>query len=70
VFTSRLEGDIQTELETLAPYSISLHDEPRQKLVISDFVSSVLSSDKQMKQWRDEDKELVVEWLYERADVR
>ena len=65
-----MEGDIQTELETLAPYSISLHDELRQKLVISDFVSSVLSSDEQMKQWHDEDKELVVEWLSERADGR
>ena len=61
--TSRPEIDIQTKLKPLAVNAISLHDETRQKIVISNYVSSVVSSDEQMKQWRDEDKKLVVEEL-------
>ncbi|KAH9020241.1 hypothetical protein EDB84DRAFT_578605 [Lactarius hengduanensis] len=67
--TSRPEIDIQTKLKPLAVNTISLHDESRQKFVIANYVSSVVSSDEQMKQWRDEDKKLVVEELSERAEV-
>jgi hypothetical protein len=66
--TSRPEVDIQNKLKPLAINAISLQDEARQKMVISDYVSSIMSSDEQMKQWRDEDKKLVVEELSERAD--
>jgi hypothetical protein len=66
--TSRPEVDIQTRLKPLAVNAISLQDESRQKAVISNFVSSVMSSDEQMKQWRDEDKRLVAKELSERAD--
>ena len=66
--TSRPEVDIQTRLKPLAVNAISLQDESRQKAVISNYVSSVVSSDEQMKQWRDEDKRLVVKELSERAD--
>jgi hypothetical protein len=66
--TSRPEVDIQTRLKPLAVNAISLQDESRQKAVISNYVSSVVSSDEQMKQWRDEDKRLVVHELAERAD--
>ena len=66
--TSRPEVDIQTRLKPLAVNAISLQDERRQKAVISNYVSSVMSSDEQMKQWREEDKRLVAKELSERAD--
>jgi hypothetical protein len=66
--TSRPEVDIQTRLKPLAVNAISLQDESRQKVAISNFVSSVMSSDEQMKQWLDEDKRLVAKELSERAD--
>ena len=66
--TSRPEVDIQTMLKPLAVHAISLHDDHRQRLVISNFVRSVVSSDERMKQWRDEDKKLVARELSERAD--
>ena len=66
--TSRPEVDIQTRLKPLAVTAISLQDESRQKSVISNYVSSVVSSEEQMKHWRDEDKRLVAKELSERAD--
>ena len=66
--TSRPEIDIQTMLKPSAIHAISLHDETKQKFVIANYVSSVVSSDTRMKKWRDEDKTLVVEELSERAD--
>ena len=66
--TSRPEIDIQTMLKPLAVNAISLHDEAKQKLVIANYVSSVVSSDMRMKKWRDEDKKLVVKELSERSD--
>jgi len=68
--TSRLEVDIRTSLEPLTSTSthISLHDESGQRKDIVDFVRAVVYSDKNMRRWRDEDKELVIETLSERAD--
>ncbi|KAH9177929.1 hypothetical protein EDB89DRAFT_1812293, partial [Lactarius sanguifluus] len=66
--TSRPEIDIQTTLKPLTANAISLHDETRQKAVIANYVSSVVSLDEHMMKWRDEDKKLVVEGLSERAD--
>lgn len=66
--TSRPEIDIQTMLKPFAVNVISLHDESRQKIVIANYVSSVVSSDVYMRTWRDADKKLVVEELSERAD--
>ena len=66
--TSRPEVDIQNKLKPLAVYAISIQDESRQKAVISNYVSTVVSSDEQMKHWRDEDKRLVAKVLSERAD--
>src|SRR6266404_5217767 len=63
--TSRPEIDIQTKLKPLAVSAISLHEQSRQKLVIANYVSSVVSSDEHMRNWRDEDKKLVVEELSE-----
>ena len=66
--TSRPEVDIQTRLKPLAVNAFSLQDESRQKTVIYNYIKSVVDSDEQMKQWRDENKRLVVKELSERAD--
>jgi hypothetical protein len=66
--TSRPEIDIQTTLEPLTPLRVSLHNQSGQKEDITDYVSSVVHSDKKMRRWREEDRELVIETLSERAD--
>ena len=68
--TSRPEIDIQAALEPLASWSISIHDQNGQKKDIEDYIRSVVyaNSDMAMRRWRDEDKELVIETLTERAD--
>ena len=66
--TSRPEIDIRTSLEPLTSNRISLHDESGQKKDIVEFVRFVVHSDKNMRRWRDDDKEMVIETLSERAD--
>jgi hypothetical protein len=66
--TSRPEVDIQTKLKPLTVNAISLHDESGQKMVIANYVSSVVFSDVHMREWREADKKLVVNELSERAD--
>ena len=66
--TSRPEIDIQTKLKPLALHMLSLDDETRQKTVIANYVSSVVSSDARMRKWPEQDKRLVVKELSERAD--
>jgi hypothetical protein len=68
--TSRPEVDIRNSLELLTSTSnrISLHDETGQMNDIIDFIKTVIYSDKNMRRWRDEDKQLAVETLVNRAD--
>ena len=69
--TSRPEFDIRPTLGRLALHSVSLHDESGQKDDIIDYVKSVVYSDTEetmMKRWREEDKQMVVETLSEKAD--
>ena len=66
--TSRPEFDIRTTIEPLASQQISLHDESGQKQDIGDYVTSVVYSDEKMRKWRDDDKNMVIEKLTERAD--
>ena len=66
--TSRPETDIQAILQHLTPHPVSLHDESGQKQDIVDYVTSVVHSDDTMRKWRDEDKELVIKTLSEKAD--
>ena len=66
--TSRPEADIQATLTTLASHSVSLHDEQGQKNDIADYVKWIVYSDKKMRKWREEDKEMVVETLSRKAD--
>jgi hypothetical protein len=68
--TSRPEVDIRAVLEPLAFHSFSLHDESGQKTDIAEYVRNVvnLSPSMAMRRWRDDDKNLVIETLTERAD--
>jgi hypothetical protein len=66
--TSRPDIDIRTVLEPLASGIVSLQDEHGQKEDISNYVRMVVHSDKKMRRWRSDDKDLVVELLSERAD--
>jgi hypothetical protein len=66
--TSRPEHDIQAVLERLTPHPVSLHDESGQKQDIADYVSSFVRSDRKMRRWREEDKDLVIKTLSEKAD--
>ena len=65
---SRPEIDIRESLEPLDPLQISLHDESGQKGDIIEYIKSVVHSDRKMRSWRDEDKQLVVGVLSEKAD--
>jgi hypothetical protein len=65
---SRPEIDIRKALEPLQPLEISLHDEDGQKNDIIEYIKSVVYSDRKMRNWREEDKQLVVNTLSDRAD--
>ncbi len=66
--TSRPEIDIRRALEPLTSLRVSLHEQSGQKQDIVNYVTSVVQSDAKMRRWRDEDKNLVIETLSERAD--
>ena len=68
--TSRPEIDIRTTLEPIASYPISIHEQNGQKRDIKDYIRAVVyaDSDTAMGRWRDQDKELVIKTLTERAD--
>ena len=66
--TSRPEIDIRIILEPLTTRRVSLHDETGQQKDIVEYVSSVVRSDMRMSKWREEDQNLVIETLSEKAD--
>ena len=67
--TSRPEHDIQAVLEDLAPRAfVSLHDESGQREDIVNYVTCFVRSNLKMRRWREEDKDLVIRTLSEKAD--
>jgi len=68
--TSRPEIDIRNTLEPLTSHRVSLHDQSGQREDIVNYVKSIVYSDSEriMRRWKTEDKDLVVETLSERAD--
>jgi hypothetical protein len=66
--TSRPEVDIESVLRPLAFHSVSLHEERGQTQDIFDYVTFVVNSDPEMRKWRIEDKERVIEVLSLKAD--
>ena len=65
---SRPEIDIRTVLEPLTTLKISLHDEIGQKEDIIRYIESVVRSDRSMRKWKEEDKQLVVDTLSARSN--
>ena len=66
--TSRPETDIKPILEPLTFCSVSLHDESGQKEDIENYIKSIVSTDRRMRRWTAEHKQLVIDVLTERAD--
>ena len=65
--TSRPEADIELILGGLAFLSVSLHAENGQVKDIEEYVKFVVRTDRNMQQWRKEDKELVIQVLTKKA---
>ena len=65
---SRPEMDIRMVLELLTPLQICLHDEIGQKEDIIKYINSAVRSDRNMRRWKEEDKQLVIDILSEKAD--
>ena len=65
---SRPEMDIRMALEPLTSLKISLHDEIGQKEDIIEYIKSVVHSDRSMRRWKEEDKQLVIQTLSDKAD--
>jgi hypothetical protein len=66
--TSRPEADLKIVLEPLSFRSISIHNERGQMEDIENYIRSVVNSDPKNRRWRQEDKQLVIDVLTERAD--
>jgi hypothetical protein len=64
---SRPEMDIRSVLGQLTNLKISLHDEIGQKEDMIKYIESVVRSDRSMRRWKDEDKQLVVDTLSSKA---
>ena len=65
---SRPEMDIRSVLERLTTLKISLHDEIGQKMDIIKYIESVVHSDRNMRRWKDEDKQLVIDTLSDKSE--
>ena len=68
--TCRPEQDIQTVLNPLTSVGrrVSLHEEHGQREDINRYVRSFVRGDRTMRRWREEDKEVVIDTLSEKAD--
>jgi len=66
--TSRSEADIKAVLEPLSFLSVSLHDEPGQIEDIENYIKSAVYTNPNMRRWKSEHKQLVIDVLTERAD--
>jgi hypothetical protein len=68
--TSRPEEDIRAVLNPLTSASsrVSLHEESGQRDDIKNYIRSFVYSDRVMRRWRGEDKELVIRTLSEKAN--
>ena len=66
--TSRPEIDICATLKPLASGHLSLHDQPGQKRDIDEYISATVQSDTKMRKWREDDRNLVIKTLSQKAD--
>ena len=66
--TSRPEADIKLVLQPLTFRSVSIHDESGQIMDIEDYIKWTVNSNRKMRRWKSEDKQLVIDVLTSRAD--
>ena len=66
--TSRPEHDIQAVLKHLTVRAVSLHDETGQQEDIVNYIASFVQTDRNVRRWREEDKDLIIKILSEKAD--
>ncbi|KAH9030407.1 ankyrin repeat-containing domain protein [Lactarius pseudohatsudake] len=66
--TSRPEIDICIRLEPLTSLRVSLHDQTGHKEDIAKYINSEVGVVANDKKWREDDKELVIETLSQKAD--
>jgi hypothetical protein len=65
---SRPEMDIREVLEPLTSLMISLHDEKGQKEDIIAYIKFVISSNRRIRRWKEEDKQFAIDTLSDKAD--
>jgi hypothetical protein len=65
---SRPEMDIRDVFEPLTSLRISLHDECGQKDDIIAYIKYVVRSDRRMRRWKEEDRQLAIDTLSDKAD--
>ncbi|KAH9958713.1 hypothetical protein BC827DRAFT_1361799, partial [Russula dissimulans] len=66
--TGRPEFNIRGALEPLASFRVSLHDESGQRADIEEYIKTIVYSERHMRRWKNEDKDLVIKTLSEKAD--
>ena len=66
--TSRPEVDNRMALELLVSHTVSLHDERGQKDDIISYVKSVMETDENIRKWREDDKQLAIDLLSQKAN--
>ena len=66
--TSRPATDIKDVLDPLIPHYVSLHDERGQKRDIDEYIKSVIKTHPETGSWKEENMQLVIDVLTERAD--
>ena len=66
--TSRPETDIKAVLDPLTFRSISLHDEIGQIGDIDYYIKSIVNTDPNMRRWKVQDRQLVIDVLRKNAD--
>src|SRR5260221_1712497 len=66
--TSRPEIDIQTVLEPLSLFHMSLHDQSGQQQDILDYIKNVVPSDRRMRRWKPDDQQMAIDMLSEKAN--
>ena len=66
--TSRPEADIKSVFDPLTSYVVSLHGEKGQMQDINNYIQSVVSTNRQMRKWKPEHKQLVIDALTKAAD--
>jgi hypothetical protein len=66
--TSRPEFDIRAVLVPLTSFRICLHEQGGQQQDIVDYITKIVRSDRRMRRWREQDRQLVIKVLSEKAD--